>query len=237
MGIKVVAIVPAAGIGQRFSGSVRKSLASVAGMPVLIHTLKRLQQAGPVTEIIPVVRTEDTDRVSEMVREYELDKIRRVVPGGRERQDSVYNALKQIKEESVVMVHDGVRPVISTELIEKLIKELDGFDGVVPAVPVKDTLKKAGDDGTVLSTEARDKLWSVQTPQVFPLNVIKKAYDSAFAEGFYATDDSALVERTGGRVRIIEGSPFNIKITTPEDLDMVEFLLAFTRKPRHLQRG
>jgi 2-C-methyl-D-erythritol 4-phosphate cytidylyltransferase len=124
------------------------------------------------------------------------------------------------------LIHDGVRPFIPEGLIEKLIEELKNYDGAIPGLPVKETLKEAALDGTVISTVDRERFWTVQTPQAFYFDTIKKAYDAAYTKGFYATDDAALVERLGGRVKIVTGSPLNIKVTTPEDRDMVEHLLA-----------
>lgn len=222
---KIIAIVPAAGLGKRFSPSIKKPFAEVAGIPVLIHTLKNLQKAGSVTEIIPVLSEEDVEKGLELVESYGLKKIKQVAIGGKERQDSVYNALRLIKENCVVLIHDGVRPVVSSKLIDRLLRELKGNSGVVPGLRVKETLKEVNAKGMVRATVNREKLWVIQTPQVFPSGTIKEAYDSAYKEGFYATDDAALVERLGRKVKIIEGSPFNIKITTPEDLEMVEFLL------------
>ena len=220
-----IPIVPAAGIGRRFDGTVRKTFVSLNGTPLLIHTLNRLQDIEGITEIIPVLKEEDIEKWSEVIDANGLSKVKRVVPGGRERQDSVYNALKILNEEGLILIHDGVRPLFSARLVERLINEIDGFDGVVPALPIKDTVKVIDDENIVVSTEDRNKLRAVQTPQVFPLRVIKDAYNRAYADGFYATDDAALVERMGGRVKVIEGSPFNIKVTTPDDLEMVEYLI------------
>ncbi len=232
MKIKIIAIVPAAGLGRRFNVSFRKTFVNLSGIPLLIHTLKRLHNVGSITEIIPVLRQDDMKKGYEMIEHHKLDKIRRIAPGGQERQDSIHNTLRlleagasQFQKEGLILIHDGVRPIISTKLIERLIKEMKGVDGVAPGIPVKETLKEVASDGIVISTASREKLWAIQTPQIFPLKVIKKAYEKAYTDGFYATDDAALVERIGGRVKIIAGNPFNIKITTPEDLEIVEHLL------------
>ncbi len=239
---KVIAIVPAAGLGKRFSPSVRKPFAHITDLPVLIHTLKRLQEIKSVTEIIPVLREEDIGKGLKLIKAHNLNKIKRIVPGGSERQDSVYNALCLIEknpssppfskggkgrflDDDLILIHDGVRPIISTDLVERLLNEVKGMVGVIPALPVKETLKEVNKKGVVLSTLNREKFYVVQTPQVFPYKVIKKAYDKAYKDGYYATDDAALVERIGGKVKIIAGSPFNIKITTPEDLKMAEFFI------------
>ena len=228
----LIAIVPSAGLGKRFDASGRKTFIKIDGVPLLIYTLKRLHSENSIAEIIPVLRQEDIDMGFEMLKEYNLDKIKRIAPGGPERQDSIYNALRLIEEDGIdsyrnnyVLIHDGVRPYIPDGMIEKLVDEIKGVDGVIPGIPVKDTIKEIDSEGIVVSTLNRVKVRAVQTPQFFSFKVIKKAYDNAFKDGFYATDDAALVDRIGGKVRIIAGSPLNIKVTTPEDIEIVEYLL------------
>lgn len=225
MKIKVVAIVPAAGLGKRFDISVRKPFAKVADIPLLIYTLKRLHEAKSITEIIPVLRQEDMEMGLGLIESHNLNKVKQITSGGKERQDSVYNALGLIKKDCLILIHDGVRPLISTELIERLLQEMKGVDGVAPGLSMKETLKEVNTKGFVLSTVKRGKFWTIQTPQVFPFKVIKNAYDKAYTDGFYATDDAALVERIGGKVKIIKGDPLNIKVTTPEDMEIVEYVL------------
>jgi 2-C-methyl-D-erythritol 4-phosphate cytidylyltransferase len=229
---KIIAIVPAAGLGTRFNKSIIKTFADLNDIPLLIHTLKRLHSEESITEIIPALRQQDIEKGLEIVDEYKLNRIKRIVPGGRERQDSIYNAIKVLEEtesdscrDNLILIHDGARPIIPDGTIRKLLKEINGVDGVAPGVPAKDTLKEVSADGIVVSTKKRDNIRAIQTPQVFPYRVIKEAYETAYAEGFYATDDAALVERIGGKIRIIEGSPLNIKVTTMEDLEMVEYIL------------
>jgi len=230
MGKEIIAIVPSAGLGKRFNASIKKTFADLEGIPLLIHTLKRLSSEGLITEIIPVLGKDDIGHGYQMVENFGLGKIKLIASGGKERQDSVFNALNLLKEngaplDSIILIHDGVRPFIPEGLVEKLIGGLNNSDGVVPGLPVKETLKEVSSDGTVTSTVNREKLWSIQTPQAFTFSVIKRAYDAAYAAGFYATDDAALVERIGGRVKIIPGSPYNIKVTTPEDMGMVEHII------------
>jgi 2-C-methyl-D-erythritol 4-phosphate cytidylyltransferase len=231
MSKKIIAIVPAAGLGKRFKAPVKKTFVDLKGVPLIIHTLMRLCEEKVITEVVPVLGGEDIDNGFDLIRQYGLRKIRRIAPGGNERQDSIYNALKLLEQNgiesgSIILIHDGVRPFIPEGLIEKLIEELKNYDGAIPGFPVKETLKEAALDGTVISTVDRERFWTVQTPQAFYFDTIKKAYDAAYTKGFYATDDAALVERLGGRVKIVTGSPLNIKVTTPEDRDMVEHLLA-----------
>jgi len=224
MKAKAIAIVPSAGMGRRFDPFRKKTFADLNGLPLLVQTLKRLNQSTCIGEIIPILRPEDIEAGYDMAITHRLDKVKRIVPGGEERQDSVYNGLVSIETDAPVLIHDGVRPIIPDGLIERLLDELDGYDGVVPGIPLRETIKLV-EKGMVVRTVSREGLWSIQTPQVFHIEVLRRAYQSALSDGYYATDDSALVERVGGRVRIIMGSLFNIKITTPEDLEMVKCLI------------
>ena len=248
MKTNVIAIVPSAGLGKRFNPSAKKIFAHIAGIPVFIYTLKRLQEIKSITEIIPVLREEDFRKGLKLIKSYKINKVKQIARGGQERQDSVYNALcliennppvppfdkrglrgdcKKGKKQNgcLILIHDGVRPLVFAELIKRLLNEIKGVNGVIPGLPVKETLKEINNRGYVLSTVKREKYWAIQTPQVFQYKIIKKAYDRAYKDGFYATDDAALVERIEGKIKIIAGSPFNIKITAPEDLKMAESFL------------
>ncbi len=220
-----VAIVPAAGIGSRFSREQKKTFVNLGGIPLIAHTLRALEHSELITEIIPSVMEEDREIFVDLMREFNFKKIKKIASGGKERQDSVNNALNLIKEADVVLIHDGVRPFVTDKLINSLISSLNGCDGVVPGVPLRDTIKEVGEDGIVLSTPKRERLFAVQTPQVFNREIIKRAYERAYIDKYYATDDAALLERIGGKVRIIRGSLFNIKITFPEDIILGEFIL------------
>ena len=231
---KVVAVVPAAGLGKRFGPGANKPLQTLGGKELLVWSIEVLSAVSDISEIIPVLKAEDMEHGKRIFDEYGLSKIKRIAPGGRERQDSVFNGLQLIEDRSsVVLIHDGVRPLIEKALIEAALKELfeqsvepglKGPDGVVLGVPVKDTIKEA-DGGIITKTLKRGSLWAIQTPQIFPYNIISSAYSKAMKEGFYSTDDSALVERYGGRIRIATGSYRNIKITTPDDLVYAGFLI------------
>ncbi|MBS1234645.1 MAG: ispD, partial [Nitrospirae bacterium] len=149
--------------------------------------------------------------------------------GGRERQDSVFHGLNLIRHrKSVVLVHDAVRPLIEPSLIQSALQQLNGCDGVVVGVPLKDTVKEVR-DGIVRNTPKRDLLWAAQTPQIFPYQVLYDAYEKAMADSFYTTDDSALVEMNGGVIKMVQGSYANIKVTTPEDLLIAEVFLKMKR--------
>ncbi|GBE41339.1 MAG TPA: 2-C-methyl-D-erythritol 4-phosphate cytidylyltransferase [Nitrospirae bacterium] len=230
---RIVAIVPAAGLGKRFSSSVRKTFATLDGMPLLTHTLKRLNREPLITDIIPVLRGQDTKTGLDIAEEHKLDKVRWIAAGGPERQDSIYNGLRLLEEmgggvspDTLILVHDGARPVIPKGTIHRLISEVEGIDGAAPGVPANETLKSVNKDGIITSTIDRENIRAIQTPQIFRFSVLKKAYEKAFADGFYGTDDASLVERIGGKIKIIPGNPLNIKVTTPEDLHLVEYIIA-----------
>jgi 2-C-methyl-D-erythritol 4-phosphate cytidylyltransferase len=241
---KVVAIVPAAGLGKRFGPGTNKPFQNLSGKPIIVWPLEILNAVVEVVEIIPVLKMEDMEYGLKIFEKYGISKIKRIAPGGKERQDSVYNGLKLIEDKNcIVLIHDGVRPLIERNLVENMITELlspsvppsqkggeggfNGFDGVTLGIPLKDTIKEA-ENGIIKKTLRRDSLWAIQTPQVFRYNNILTAYERAMKEGFCSTDDAALIEKYGGKVKVIIGSYKNIKITTPEDLAIAEFLL--TRK-------
>ena len=228
---KVVALVPAAGIGKRFGADKNKPFFVLAGKPIIIWSLELLQSISEIDEIIPVVKEDDIMTAAELIEEYVISKVKQIMPGGKERQDSVYNGLQAVLDSgSVVLIHDGGRPFADADMIIEAIHGVDGWDGVVTGVPVKDTIKEAGpcsqdsgaDETIVRRTLERDVLYAIQSPQVFPY---REAHEKARGERFYGTDDASLVERCGGRIKIVAGSYCNIKITTPEDIFIAEALL------------
>ena len=226
---KVTAVIPAAGLGKRFGPGKDKPFQLLCGKPLIIWPLEALQVIPEVSEIIPVLRTQDTESGQRLFEQHGITKIKRIVPGGKERQDSVYNGLRLIEDEQcIVLIHDGARPLVKPEFIEGMIAAMlnheETCDGIIPGVPVKDTIKET-DRGMVRKTLNRDDLWAVQTPQIFKYNRIFQAYEQAMGKKHYATDDAALLERYGGRIKIIMGSYRNIKITTPEDIIIAEALL------------
>jgi 2-C-methyl-D-erythritol 4-phosphate cytidylyltransferase len=231
---KVIAIVPAAGIGKRFGRDKNKLFSLLAGKPVLIWSLELLQSVPEITEIIPVVKEEDLMMSAELTENYGIRKVKQIVPGGKERQDSVYCGLSAISDDKViVLIHDGGRPFADGDMIVNAIRQVEGCDGVVAGVPVKDTIKEAAEDSGstdvdrafVRRTLDRSVLYAIQTPQVFPFRVIREAHEKARVDRFVGTDDASLVERCGGRVKIVAGSYRNIKITTSEDIFVAEALL------------
>ncbi|MCS5420831.1 MULTISPECIES: 2-C-methyl-D-erythritol 4-phosphate cytidylyltransferase [Psychrilyobacter] len=214
-------IVAAAGVGKRMELDYPKQFLEVEGKPIFIKTLEVIEKNNRVTGIVVVTNKEYISEVKKMCRTFEITKVIDVVSGGKERQDSIYNALKQIPKESIIGVQDGVRPFIEDRYIEesyaKLMKETD-LDGVVVGVPIKDTIKVVNSKGEIVETPKRDQLFAAQTPQVFRGEILHRSYKTARKQKFLGTDDSSLVEKAGGRVGVLAGSYENIKITTPEDL-------------------
>jgi len=226
---QVIAIVPAAGLGKRFGEGTNKPFVRLCGKPLLLWALGALQTIPEITEIIPVVKEDDIQPCRELFEECSLTKIRRIAPGGRERQDSIFNGLNLIHDKAcVVLVHDGVRPLIEPLVIKNALQQMHDCDGVVIGVPMKDTVKEVR-EGIVMNTPKRDLLWAVQTPQIFYFQALYDAYEKAIADSFYTTDDSALVERNGGTIKMVRGSYLNIKVTTPEDLLIAEVFLKMRR--------
>lgn len=225
--MKVAVLVPAAGAGTRMGKGTRKQFLLLDGQPILAHTLRRFEDVPEVCEIIPIVPEDEMEHCLEKCVEVQgLKKVKRVVPGGVKRQDSVYNGLKAVEPGTdYVMVHDGVRPFITRDLIAELLGAMHGCDGAILAVPAKDTLKEVTSDRMVKRTLDRKRCYLVQTPQLFSYRALKDAFEKAYADGFYGTDEASLVERLGGKIRIITGSYVNIKITTPEDMILAEALL------------
>ncbi|MCL0047041.1 2-C-methyl-D-erythritol 4-phosphate cytidylyltransferase [Thermodesulfovibrionales bacterium] len=227
---KIVAIVPAAGLGKRFGYGKSKTFHSLFEKPVIIWSLEALQSVEEITEIVLVLKEEDLVSGSNLIENYNITKVSYIVPGGKERQDSVCNGIKILGDKtSVAVIHDGARPLVEKDLIRRTIMELKGFDGVIAGVPAKDTIKEGRRQGTeivVSKTLNRHILWSIQTPQAFHFQKIKDAYERAVTEKYYATDEAALIERYGGKVKVIMGSYRNIKITTAEDIYIAEALLS-----------
>jgi 2-C-methyl-D-erythritol 4-phosphate cytidylyltransferase len=211
--------------------STPKQFLRLDGVPILVHTLKVFEASPLIHEVCLVVpQGREKQCRKELLEPYGLKKVTRTVPGGATRQDSVYRGLSAISPEAVrVVVHDGVRPFLSPELLKSVIKASEGGDGAIAAVPLKDTPKYVHEDGTVDRTPDRARLYLAQTPQVFLKNVLIEAYSKAYVDGVNSTDDSALVERLGYRVRVVEGAWDNIKITTADDLDLAEKILRMRR--------
>ena len=225
--MKTVAIIPAGGSGKRMQEKQSKQYLLLNGVPVLVHTLRIFQGSPMIDEIFLIVPEDDVGFVRQsIVEKYGISKVSRVLPGGRERQDSVRNGINAvINDHDIVVIHDGVRPFVSEELVHAAITEASEEDAVAVGVPVKDTIKSVDDHAWVRETLDRSGLWLTQTPQVFKRDVIKRAYAIAYEDNYYGTDDASLVERIGINVKMIRGSYDNIKITTKDDIILAEGLI------------
>jgi len=218
---KICAIVVAAGQSRRMNG-VDKVLALLGDKPVLAWSIEALQRCDKVDRIVLVNSQSNKEPVECLVMDRKWTKVADVCTGGRRRQDSVAAGLKLLGKCGWVIIHDGARPMLTQDLIERGLKAAEETGAAAAAVPVTDTIKLVGDDQIVIGTPPRSNLWAVQTPQVFRSAIIKKAYQQAQED---VTDDATLVEQTGGKVKLYMGSYENLKITTPRDLALAELLL------------
>ena len=230
--MKTLAIIPAGGSGTRMGGETAKQYLMLGGMTILERTLMAFQAASLVDAIYLVLPDEDVVRISQRIASFHnLSKLKRILPGGERRQDSVKKGVDLIDSDyDLVAVHDGVRPFVSPATINATIEKAMLVKAVTLGIPVTDTIKKVDGQRFICETVNRDQLWLTQTPQVFAVHLLKKAYESAYAERYYGTDDAALVERIGQKVLMIMGAQDNIKITTPLDLLWGEFILKMRQK-------
>jgi len=225
--VRVAALVPAAGSGVRMGTDTKKQYLTLDGIPILGHVLKKLEASTVIDSVVVIVNPGEEEYCrTAVVDALGVRKVAAIVPGGKERQDSVYNGLLALSADtSIVVIHDGVRPVINHGILQAVVQAAETYGAAICAVPVKDTVKLVGEDGFVARTLPRGRLWLIQTPQAFRYETIMEAYKKARTEKFFATDDAGLVEFSGKPVKIVPGSYKNIKITTPEDLVMVSVFL------------
>jgi 2-C-methyl-D-erythritol 4-phosphate cytidylyltransferase len=224
----VTVLIPAAGQGRRMGTALSKQYLEVGDRPILAHTLAVFQQHPKIDQIYVIASPEAVDYCrAEIVERFALSKVKAVVAGGPERQSSVWLGLQACDagEDDLVLVHDGVRPLLTGACIDRLLTVVAKVGACVVAVPVKDTIKEV-ESGMVRSTPDRQRLWQVQTPQGFRAGLLRRAHQQALREGYRGTDDAALVERLGETVAVVEGDYRNIKITTAEDLLLASALLA-----------
>jgi 2-C-methyl-D-erythritol 4-phosphate cytidylyltransferase len=238
--MKVVVIIPAAGLGTRMSAAptkgkkpaTSKQFAELAGTPILLHTLRKFAASPDVAEIYIALRANEMEGFQKRL-EKEKDSLRKriqIVEGGEHRQQSVGNAIVAISAaaDDIVLVHDAVRPFVTEEIIRDVIQAAQKYGAAIAGVPAVDTVKqveRTAEGALITATVPRERVVMAQTPQGFRYDVLKKAFDEAAADGFLGTDEAALVERSGHEVAVVMGSPRNIKITTPADLELAEFYL------------
>ncbi|OGQ22887.1 MAG: 2-C-methyl-D-erythritol 4-phosphate cytidylyltransferase [Deltaproteobacteria bacterium RIFCSPLOWO2_02_FULL_44_10] len=222
--MKIAIIIPAAGIGTRMKKNCPKQYLDIAGKPLICHTLERFRSFHQVVIVVAPERVDSFQ--TDILQHYDFPQWS-VIEGGEKRQDSVRNGLNALSSDTeIVVVHDGVRPFVTHELIEQCISKAAEVGAAIVAVPVNDTIKHVDEIKNILQTIERAQLWRAQTPQTARYSLLKKAFDAAYRDNFYGTDEASLIERIGEKVAIVPGSERNIKITTPEDLRLAEFWLS-----------
>jgi len=224
--MNITAIIAAAGAGTRYSKEKNKLFEDLAGIPVIVHTLKNFSAIKEINNIIICTSLELISEIKQLVKDYNVLKVQNIILGGKTRQESVFLGLKEAEKLSpdFVLIHDGARPLISEEIIKNSINTAVKTGASVVAVPVKDTIKRVNPkNNTIFETLKRDELWNIQTPQVFKFDEILEAHEKFKGQNF--TDDAALLEELKIPVSVVMGSYKNIKITTEEDLKIARVLI------------
>jgi 2-C-methyl-D-erythritol 4-phosphate cytidylyltransferase len=239
--MKVVVIIPAAGLGTRMASPAKgkkpaasKQFTELKGTPILLHTLRKFAAVPEVSAIYVALRANEITGFRARLEKESKDILAKPVhllEGGEHRQHSVANALAVVQgdDNDIVLVHDAVRPFVTTEIIREVIQGAEKHGAAIAGMPAVDTIKqvdRTAEGALITATVPRERVVLAQTPQGFRYSVIKKAFDEAAADGFIGTDEASLVERSGHEVAVVMGSPRNIKITTPADMDLAEFYLA-----------
>jgi 2-C-methyl-D-erythritol 4-phosphate cytidylyltransferase len=237
--MKVVVIIPAAGLGTRMAsapeakskkGAPSKQFTELGGTPILIHTLREFASSPEISEIVVALRAAEIGGFSARLEKEGLKKKVQLVEGGEHRQQSVAQALEAVRaaDDDIVLVHDAVRPFVTAEIIEAVVRAAEKYGAAIAGLPASDTVKqveRTAEGAVITATVPRERVVLAQTPQGFRYDVLKKAFDEATADGFIGTDEASLVERSGHEVAVVMGSARNIKITTPADLELAEFFL------------
>ncbi len=218
------AVIVAAGSARRMEG-IDKVLAPLGELPVLVHTIYSFQDCPRFDEIVVVTREDLLVEVSRICKDFQLDKVSKVVVGGRERTDSVLAGLREVRPDAdLIAIHDGARPLAPQQVLEEVVERAAETGAAAPAIPATDTVKRAR-EGLIEETVDRSELWTVQTPQVFEAGLIRAVVEKAAVDGESLTDECGAVERLGMKVSLTTGSKENIKITTPFDLILGEAIL------------
>lgn len=223
----VSAIIASAGMSNRMRSNMNKQFIAIDNKPILAHTIEKFEECKYIDEIIVVAKEDEINYCKrEIVNKYKFKKVSKIVRGGKERQDSVYNGILALDERAdIILSHDGARPFVDIENIKEGIDGAIEYGASVIGVPVKDTIKVVKGGNNIENTPKRELLWAAQTPQCFKKEILMEGYRVAIEDNFRGTDDSMLVERLGVTVKMIMGSYNNIKITTPEDLIIAEAVL------------
>ena len=220
------AVIVAAGKGRRMGTEISKQFLPLCGKEILAHSVEKFLKAEKIRDIVLVTGEDSLQDVRDMAQEYGWKKITSVVAGGKERQDSVWNGLQAVSDDTdIVLIHDGVRPFVTEDILNHSIETAVEMGSCVAGVPAKDTIKVCNGENVAVATPDRSTLWQIQTPQTFRKDLIMQAYQKAKEDGFVGTDDASLAEYSGCPVKVIMGSYRNIKITTKEDLLIGEAFL------------
>lgn len=239
--MRVFVILPAAGLGTRMAPghatqTAPKQFMELAGVPILVHTLRAFAAVPEVTSVVVAVRSTEMERLTAQVSEHGFAQHVRVVEGGDSRQESVWNALRALEcdDNDVVLVHDAVRPLIEPAVIRRTIEAVEKHSAAIVGLPALDTIKqveRTADGALITATIPREYIVQAQTPQGFRYGLLRRAFAEAEADGFVGTDEASLAERSGIPVHVVPGSAENLKITQPGDLDLAEFYLSHRREP------
>jgi 2-C-methyl-D-erythritol 4-phosphate cytidylyltransferase len=213
-------IIPASGSGTRFAGKVPKQFIKIEGKELIARTLLKFNTIQNIDSIVIATRKIFFDRLIKVVFENNIGKVTKIVEGGENRMDSVYNALMNMNcsKNDFIIVHDAVRPFVSGYLISRLINEAKKFNSVIPGILISDTVKRTDKKSMVVNTIPRENLYRIQTPQVFRYDILIKSFEKAYRDNYIGTDEAAIVEYAGYKIKLIEGEDSNIKITLKEDL-------------------
>ncbi len=220
-------LIPSAGIGKRMGGTRNKLLLQVRSQPIIAWTLKAAAAASKIKWIGIISQPVDWPDLKAIVADLNVTKPVEFIPGGSSRQESVYNGLQALPDTAEhVLIHDGARCLVTPDLLNSCAQAIQECSGLIAAVPVKDTIKVVDKHGIIQTTPDRQQLWAAQTPQGFNINLLKQCHAQGLRQGWEVTDDAALFERCGIEVRIVPGEETNLKVTTPQDLAMAEFILS-----------
>jgi 2-C-methyl-D-erythritol 4-phosphate cytidylyltransferase len=219
-------LIPAAGMGKRMGSNRNKLLLLLRGEPIISWTLKAAEAASAINWIGIISQPSDWSDLKIILANLQLSKPVSLIQGGETRQESVYNGLQALPEDAQqVLIHDGARCLATPDLFNRCAQALLQTPGLIAAVPVKDTIKVVDKSGIIQSTPDRSQLWAAQTPQGFDVKLLKQCHDKGVSQGWQVTDDAALFEKCGLKVQVVEGEETNLKVTTPQDLAIAEFIL------------
>ena len=229
--MKAAAIITAGGTGKRFGAEgedkLPKQFIPLSGKPIILYSLESFERSKSISEIVVVVPEEWVDHTqNEIINRHNISKVTEVISGGSERQQSVEKGFKSISSDAeIVVIHDGVRPFAIVDLIEEVITAAKESDGAIAAYPSTDTIKRSDSKQFIEDTVARETIWLAQTPQAFKYDILNMAFEKASEDGYLGTDEAALVERIGKDVKLVKSSRYNIKITTPQDIEFGEYII------------